>query len=280
MTRLAVNGIELNVEVTGQGPALLLLHGFTGNIETWEPLLNAWGPFRRIRVDIIGHGASDAPDDVGRYSMEAAVADLLALLDHFGVQETAVVGYSMGGRLALHLALAAPERIWALVLEGASPGIADEEERQARAESDDAMADDIGRHGIEAFVNRWELQPLFASQMHLPPDVLQKQRRQRLASSEVGLANSLRGMGAGRQEYLLPRLAALRLPVLLMAGAKDERYSALAWQLADELRDAVVEIVPEAGHAAHLEQPEYFGREVLSFLKRCQARARPQEERR
>jgi 2-succinyl-6-hydroxy-2,4-cyclohexadiene-1-carboxylate synthase len=274
VTRIAVNGINLNVEDSGDGPALLLLHGFTGNVETWEPFLEAWKEFRLIRVDIIGHGASDSPEDAARFSMDAAVADLLAVLDSLNVADFGVVGYSMGGRLALHLALAAPERLWALVLEGASPGIEDEAERAARAQADNELADTIGKTGLEAFVNRWQAQPLFASQSRLPAEVFQRQRNQRLASSPVGLANSLRGMGAGRQAYLMPRLGALRVPVLLLAGSLDERYAGIARDLDRVFRDATIEFVPDAGHAAHLEQPSHFSREVLGFLRRCQARAR------
>src|SRR3989304_3537640 len=155
MTRFAVNGIHLNVEDSGgEGPALMLLHGFTGDATTWEPFLDAWSMFRILRVDIIGHGRSDAPIASGRYSMQYAgedplarfhplggehysvpppVAALLAVFDQLGVEQTVLLGYSMGGRLALHLALAAPERIAALFLESASPGIDDPTERAARA---------------------------------------------------------------------------------------------------------------------------------------------------
>ncbi|MPZ48869.1 MAG: 2-succinyl-6-hydroxy-2,4-cyclohexadiene-1-carboxylate synthase [Dehalococcoidia bacterium] len=274
MSRMAVNGIELNVEVTGEGPALLLLHGFTGDVSIWEPFVPRWSTFRIIRVDIIGHGGSDSPADASRYSMEDAVADLLGVLDQLGVEDFGVIGYSMGGRLALHLALAAPARIWGLVLEGASPGIEDEAERRKRVESDAELAQSIMTRGIESFVTRWQGQPLFASQVRLPAEVFERQRQQRLANNPLGLANSLRGMGAGSQEYLLPRLRTLRLPALLLAGAMDKAYSEWARRLEDELRDAVVEIIPGAGHAAHLEQPEYFSREVLGFLQRCLSRQR------
>ena len=277
MTRMLVNGIYLNVEVTGEGPALLLLHGFTGNMETWEPFLEDWWGFKKVSVDIIGHGASDSPPDHGRYGMGEAVQDLLALLDQLGIQRTGLLGYSMGGRLALHLALAAPERLWALVLEGASPGIEDAAEREARRESDQSLAEDLGRLGLEAFVDRWQAQPLFASQSRLPAEVFERQRRQRLASSPVGLANSLRGMGAGSQEYLLPHLERLDIPTLLIAGEHDKRYSALARELESVLPDAVAEIIPGAGHAAHLEQPVRFSREVFGFLRRCAVRAGLQE---
>ncbi len=267
MTRLAVNRVHLNVEVAGEGPGLLLLHGFTGNQSTWEPFLHAWAEFKTIRVDIIGHGRSDAPADPARYSMAHAVADLIALLDELAVERTAVLGYSLGGRVALHLALAAPKRLSALVVESASPGIEDAAAREARRKSDAALADDLEREGIEAFVDRWQAQPLFASQSRLAPDIQERQRRQRLANSPLGLANSLRGMSAGAQAFLLPQLAVLRLPALLVAGALDERYVAEATRLAKTLPAAALEVVADAGHAVHLERPEAFALAVGEFLK-------------
>src|SRR3972149_2238160 len=146
MTRLLINGIHLNVEDSGgEGPALMLLHGFTGDATTWEPFLDAWSMLRILRVDIIGHGRSDAPISSGRYSMQYAVADLLAVFDQLGVEQTVLLGYSMGGRLALHLALAAPERTAALFLESASPGIDDPTEREARRGADGSVSGGMQR---------------------------------------------------------------------------------------------------------------------------------------
>ena len=266
MTRQRVRDIELNVEVSGTGPALLLLHGFTGDVSTWEPFAGSW-PFRQVRVDIIGHGESDAPADARRFSMEEAARDLLTLLDQLELDEAALIGYSMGGRLALHLALAAPARVRALVLESASAGIEDASERALRERSDEALAADILRDGIEPFVDHWQVQPLFASQARLTTDVFERQRQQRLAASSAGLAGSLRGMGAGRQEYLLPRLGGLTMPVLLLAGALDERYAALARTMACAMPRSTVEIIADAGHAAHLEQPGAFAEAVRRFLE-------------
>jgi 2-succinyl-6-hydroxy-2,4-cyclohexadiene-1-carboxylate synthase len=266
MTRIPFNGIELNVEVSGGGPALLLLHGFTGDISTWEPFLDDWGAFTRIRVDLIGHGKSDAPADPERYSMEHAVEDLVALLDELDIGAAALLGYSLGGRLALHFALAQPERLWGLILESAGVGIEDPEERAARRRADEALADDMERDGIEAFVDRWQNQPLFASQTQLPADVLERQRLLRLSHSPVGLANSLRGMGAGTQQYLMPQLAESVVPSLFLAGALDERYAALAKEMARLMPGAALDIAPNAGHAVHLEEADRFRRAVTGFL--------------
>ncbi len=269
MSRIAVNGVNLNVEVTGEGPAVLLLHGFTGSAATWAPFREAWPGFSLVTVDLLGHGASDYPADPGRYAMERCVEDLLALLDALGIEWTAVLGYSLGGRVALHLALAAPQRLWALVLESASPGIDDPGERAARRESDEALAEAIQREGVEAFVARWESQPLFASQARLPAAVRDELRSQRLGNSAQGLANSLRGMSAAAQEPLWDRSREVQVPALLIAGALDAKYCALAQRMAVALPCARLEIVPDAGHAVHLEQPKAFAGAVRAFLVKC-----------
>lgn len=267
MSDVTVNGVRLHVEVTGEGPAVLLLHGFTGSAETWAPHRAAWEGFTAVAVDLLGHGRSDCPADPARYRVERCVEDLLAVLDRLGFGRAAVLGYSMGGRVALRLALRAPERVWALVLESASPGIEDPEERAARVRSDDALAADIERDGIEAFVARWEALPLWASQARLPAEVRERLRAQRLRNSPVGLANSLRGMGAGQEEPVLDRLDRLTLPVLLLAGALDGKYCGLAREMARRLPCARLAVVPEAGHAVHLEQPAAFQAAVRAFLQ-------------
>jgi 2-succinyl-6-hydroxy-2,4-cyclohexadiene-1-carboxylate synthase len=278
VTRIAVNGISLNVERSGDGsgPPLLLLHGFTRDHREWEPLLPCFDSYRTIRVDLIGHGKSDSPSDVTRYSMADAVDDLMALLHHLDIERTALLGYSLGGRVALHLAAEAPELLWALVIESASPGIEDLGARDARAAGDEQLALSIERDGVEAFVERWQSQSLFASQSRLAADVLEWQKRQRLDNSARGLANSLRGMGAGAQEYLLPRMAAIDVPALFIAGDLDEHYAKLAARMASEVPAADCRIIEGAGHTTHLEQPEAFAAAAGEFLARHRPRT-PEE---
>jgi 2-succinyl-6-hydroxy-2,4-cyclohexadiene-1-carboxylate synthase len=179
----------------------------------------------------------------------------------------------MGGRAALRLALRVPDRLWALVLESASPGIADPEERDRRARSDDALAADIERGGITAFVDRWEALPLWASQARLPTEVRRRLREQRLRNSAAGLANSLRGMGAGREEPVLDRLHELTMPVLLVAGELDEKYCGLTREMEGRFPRCGVVVVPDAGHTVHLELPDTFAAEVRKFLLSCQTSA-------
>ncbi len=264
---VSARGLAMHVLVEGSGPALLLLHGFTGSAETWRPFLPELARRHRIIApDLIGHGRTAAPDDAERYRMGECVADLLALLDRLGVEDFAVLGYSMGGRVALHLALAAGERARTLVLESASPGILDPEERLARLRSDEELAELIEREGIAAFVERWESQPLFASRRSLPAEVRERLRAERLGHRPHGLANSLRGMSAGAMEPVWARLGELRLPTLVLAGELDAKYVAIARAIGERLPRARVAIVPGAGHAVHLEQPAQFLELVTAFL--------------
>jgi 2-succinyl-6-hydroxy-2,4-cyclohexadiene-1-carboxylate synthase len=263
MARLTVNGIGLNVEVAGAGPPLLLLHGFTGSVATWAGHLpELSGRATTIAVDLIGHGASDVPADPARYTISHCIADLLVVLDRLEIGRAAVLGYSMGARVALHLALAAPERVVGLVLEGGSPGLVGESERSARRASDEELAATIERDGVAAFVARWEQLPLFASQNALPAGVRSALRRQRLRNSERGLAHSLRGMGTGAQASLWSRLGQIDAPALLIVGALDEKFCRIGRAMAAAMPRACLTVVPGAGHAVHLERPDEFDRLV------------------
>jgi 2-succinyl-6-hydroxy-2,4-cyclohexadiene-1-carboxylate synthase len=267
--RICVNDIYLNVERSGTGPPLLLLHGFTGSSETWVPFLATLEhEYTTIAVDLIGHGRSAAPSDPRRYTLSRCVDDLCALLDYLGIACTAVLGYSLGGRASLQLALAASHRVGALILESTSAGVATASERAERVRSDEALAQYLEEQGIVAFVDYWERHPLFASQQRLPAEVRASLHAQRLRNSAQGLANSLRGMGAGAQEPLWARLHELTIPILLIAGLDDPKYTDLAFSMQAALPKAEIAIVPEAGHTVHLEQPNRFIKIVLDFLRR------------
>ncbi|MGH2458619.1 MAG: 2-succinyl-6-hydroxy-2,4-cyclohexadiene-1-carboxylate synthase [Chloroflexota bacterium] len=268
MSRLPVNGCAYHVEIGGTGPPLVALHGFTGSAETWAPFRAAFGrQFTLIAIDLLGHGRTECPPDPRRYRMDRTIEDLVAILDRLGLARVDLLGYSMGGRVALHVAVAAPDRIHTLALEGASPGIPLATDRAARARSDSVLADLIEGEGIEAFVERWEQVPLFASQRGLPAEVRAALRCQRLRGNPLGLANSLRGIGAGDVEPLLDRLGQVSAPTLLIVGAFDEKYRALGREMAGRLPTATLAVVPGAGHAVHLEQPDVFTKIVLEFLE-------------
>ncbi|HEV3495176.1 MAG TPA: alpha/beta fold hydrolase, partial [Actinomycetes bacterium] len=172
------------------------------------------------------------------------------------------VGYSMGGRLCLRLAVDRPDLVQSLVLIGASPGLADEEGRVARRASDEALADEIERIGTGAFLERWLAQPMFST---LEPDPADLEARR--ANTSAGLARALRRLGTGVQEPLWDRLAELKMPVLAVAGQKDSRYMDIAEQMADAVGvNAQVVALAGAGHAAHLERPASFCRLLGAFL--------------
>ena len=250
-------GVTLHVEERGSGPPLLLLNGFTATPRSLDPLIRALsGEHRVIAPDLVGHGASDAPRDVTRYQMEACVAQLCALLDALETGPVGVLGYSMGGRVALALLATAPERVRSALLISASAGIADPATRAERVRSDEAMARRIEAGGVAAFVDEWLDQPLFASQQRrLGPAGRARTREERLANKAHGLANSLRGMGGGAQRPLHARLPEITQPVALAVGEEDAKFRHIAGELARDLPRSRVHTLPAAGHALHLENP-------------------------
>jgi 2-succinyl-6-hydroxy-2,4-cyclohexadiene-1-carboxylate synthase len=268
MPRVLVNDVHYHSEQRGDGAPLVLLHGFSGGAASWREHAAYFAQrFRVITVDLPGHGQTDSPADPARYRMEACVADLDALFGVWGIERARVLGYSMGGRVALHFAAAHPARVRALILESASPGIADAAERAARVQSDNDLADFIEREGIEAFVNRWEALPLFASQARLPEATRAALRAQRLRNDPRGLARSLRGLGTGIQSPLWERLPEISTPTLLLAGEDDTKYVTIARAMARSLPDAQLTVVPGAGHAVHIEQPTRFRERVSGFFE-------------
>ena len=260
------DGLQLHVTRAGSGPPVVLLHGFTGSSASWVTLGESLDRFSTIAIDLPGHGRSSAPSDPARYALPRFAGDLAAVLDALHVDRASVLGYSLGARAALHFALAHPARVSALILESASPGIDDPVERTARVALDAALADAIERDGIAAFVDRWERLPLWESQARLADEPRGRLRAQRLANDPHGLANSLRGAGAGAEPSVLDRLGTLEMSTMLIVGALDPKYVALGRRLASAIPGARLEIVPDAGHNVHLERPAAFAELVIGFL--------------
>ncbi len=249
--------MRLRATVRGSGPALVLLHGFTGSGATWADMLS--DAFTTHALDLPGHGASP----MATRSLWQTAADILESVQ---ADRFALLGYSLGARVALHVALAAPDRVRALVLESGNPGLPTPAERAARTAADEELAVLLETRGITAFVDRWERLPLWASQARVDPARRQTLRAGRLANDPHGLAGSLRGAGLGTQEDLAPRLREIACPALLMAGALDTRYAALAARMAAAMAAADTAILPGTGHAAHFETPAAFEERARSFL--------------
>ena len=265
LRELDVDGAPLGVAEAADGcdrdgrDAIVLLHGLTGSHASWTAVLEAWQPAARlIAPDLPGHGRSVPGWSAARCSIEAAAAALESMLDALAVARCSLVGYSMGGRLALYFALTRPRRVARLVLESASPGLATADQRQQRRRHDEALARHALEAGIEAFVERWQRTPVLADERDLPADVRAALRRQRLSCSAAGLAASLRGMGTGSQPWLGERLAEVAAPALVIAGARDHKFTALARSIAAGLGSAELAIVEDAGHNVHLARPRTF----------------------
>jgi 2-succinyl-6-hydroxy-2,4-cyclohexadiene-1-carboxylate synthase len=228
-------------------PALVLLHGFTQTRQSWRRTVLALGAgrYRALVPDLPGHGqaAQRTP------SFDAVTAYIRALAP----ERFTLAGYSMGGRIALHAALQLQPQLDRLILVGASPGLVDPAEREARRAADEALADRIEAIGVEAFAREWGAQPLFAGQ---PERVAAAAHADRLRNRAAGLAAALRGLGTGVMEPLWERLGELTLPVTLVTGERDAKFRAIAERMAERLPAARLVVVPGAGHAAHLEQPE------------------------
>lgn len=256
-----------------QGPAMLLLHGFTGSGQGWEELASGLGDWHVIAPDLPGHGGTAAPTG----AMPMVARDLVELLDQLGVAQAVVVGYSMGGRLALHLAAHAPDRVKGLVVVGATPGIVDPDERAARLADDESLARRI-EEDLEAFVNDWENQPMFWSQRALTPETREAMRAVRLAHDPKLLAEALRRLGTGAQPPLHERLRTMSLPVLWVAGEYDLKFRAIAQSTRAMLPDVHVAVVPYAGHAVHVERPSAFRTLVREFVEPLRAPSRPSDQ--
>jgi 2-succinyl-6-hydroxy-2,4-cyclohexadiene-1-carboxylate synthase len=227
---------------------LVLLHGFTHTGGTWAPVIRELGErYSAIAPDIRGHGSAAELEPV---DLDSVIDDIDRLVE--GGRFT-LVGYSMGGRIALHAALMLRGRIERLVLIGASPGIADGHKREARVQADEALADWIETSAsIEKVARRWEKTPVLEGQ---PPEVAAFVHENRLLNTPAGLARALRGLGTGALPSAWEHLGALAMPVVLIAGEHDWKFKKVAEQMAASIDWAEVIVVPGVGHAAHLEDP-------------------------
>ncbi len=240
----------------GMAPTIVLLHGFTHTGASWQPVIEALGErYRAIAPDIRSHGTAGELEPV---ALEPVIGDIAAAVDG----PFTLVGYSMGGRIALHVALALRgQRIERLVLIGASPGLADDGQRAERVASDDALAEEIealaaargAGAAMDEFAHRWASgTPVLAGQ---PAEVRERVHADRLRNTPVGLARALRGLGTGALPPLWDRLSELSMPVTLIVGERDAKFRAVADEMAAHIPNVSRLTVPGAGHAVHLEAP-------------------------
>lgn len=231
-----------------EAPTVTFVPGFMQRGEAWEPAAGKLAP-----------SYSSTCLDFATWTFEGRIGELLEA----AAEGSAVVGYSMGGRLALHAALREPERFGALVLIGVTAGIEDPVERADRRRSDESLAEWIEQRSIEEVVERWERQPVFATQS---AELRERQRPGRLSHDPERLAELLRSAGQGACPAVWGRLGTLRCPVLLTAGEQDRRYATAARRMAEAIPDARVRLIRDAGHAPQLEAPTEFGAVLREFL--------------
>ena len=232
----------------------VLLHGFTQTSRSWDRYINLLRPEQSIiRVDAPGHARStsviaDLPTTASMVVEQSGLADY--------------IGYSMGARLALHIALLHPENVRRLILVSGSPGLRSPDDRSARVQSDEKLALEIAEIGVDRFVTKWLSSPMFKGLISTPADI-----QDRLRNTSEGLASSLRLCGTGTQDSLWERLHELHMPVLLVVGSDDDKFR----QLGDEMKsnigsNAEVTVIDNAGHSVHLEQTLSFQSVVSEFL--------------
>lgn len=251
-------------------PPLVLLHGFSQSADTWKDVAPLLARDRVVHAfELVGHGGSDRPQDAAAYALEAQAALLSAFLrPRLAFGKPIVVGYSMGGRVALTAFCDDPRPFGALVLESAGLGPSTADERTAATERDARNAARIRAEGVEAFMDVWEALPLFATQRSLPEAVRNRIRRERLSNDAEALACTFEGAGQHAmpdRDRVLRALEEGGLPLLYIAGEHDRKYRLLAESLLS-LPHAEMHIVADAGHNTHLENPSAFVRVLSSFL--------------
>ncbi|HEY1962910.1 MAG TPA: alpha/beta fold hydrolase [Rhizomicrobium sp.] len=243
-------GVRIFYEVHGQGPAILLTHGFSATSAMWRPQI--WALSREhtlILWDMRGHGQSDYPEDESAYSEEATVADVAAILDAAGVGEAVVGGLSLGGYMSLAFHLAHPQRVKALLIIDTGPGYKNEEAGAGWNANALAMAGKLERDGLAA------LQTASA------------ERALALHRNAKGLTRAARGMLTQRDARVISSLPEVNVPSLVIVGANDTPFLKASDYMTAKIPGAKLAVIPDAGHAANIDQPEAFNRTVVDFLR-------------
>ncbi len=248
------------------GAPVLFLHGFWGDNRDWEPIAKHMAPERPcLALDLPGHGRTPWPAAGDAHGFPDVAADLARFLEDRGIAKVILVGYSMGGRIALYFALEHPQRVAALVLESASPGLRSEAERPARRAWEAEWAQALESDPIDAVLERWYDQALFAS-LRRNPTLLAGMKARRREANPAGLAMAMRCLGAGAQPALWDRLPELSPPTLAIAGRDDPKYVDIVEAMAEIQPRLHTRIMEGCGHNAHAEDPVGYARVLREFI--------------
>lgn len=245
---------------------IILLHGFMGLSDDWTDIVGLLeSQYRCIIPDLPGHGRSGFPIRREMITIQSVAAGMIALLDKLKIEKAILIGYSMGGRVALYTTVHFPQRFNALVLESTGPGLEDEYERRVRAALDDDRAYHLRVQGLDAFLDDWYRAPLFES-LNRFEDKLAAIKASRNIHNVEGLAAALQGLSTGRQPSLWDKLEQISVPTLLICGALDHKFTRINRIMSESLRFCDWKMIGDAGHNTHLEHPEAFTTTVLRFL--------------
>ena len=246
---------------------ILMLHGFTGSLDDWQEMHDSLNPnFNYIGIDLIGHGNSDSPVIVDKYSPQSLSKQISDLLNNLSIEQVIILGYSMGGRAALSFAINHPKIIRGLILESTTAGIGNEKDRMVRIWSDEELANYIESHSIEEFIELWTSKEIFNTQRRFSNRKLKNIRKKKTLSSKIGLANSLRGFGTGKMDYFGNKLNQINCPVLLITGELDTKFTKINSVLKKKLPNAKHRIIKNAGHNTHIEELGRFVSIINEFL--------------
>lgn len=266
---IKVRGVAYHFEIHQDNPALpslILFHGFMGSGKVFDHLIQDLKTYcNPVTIDLLGHGQSEGAELHYRFSTKEQVADLSKLISEQLHIPLFLYGYSMGGRLALQLAIHRPELFKGVILESATFGLEGETERQARQALDARRADAITGN-FEGFLAEWQQKPMFRSSKIAPPlmeTMMEIQKQQ----NPFWLSNSLLGFGTGTMPCIKDKLSDIKVPVQLIAGKKDSKFLHINNQMEKEISEGTLEVIEDAGHRIHLEQPEKLNRILKTFIK-------------
>jgi pimeloyl-ACP methyl ester carboxylesterase len=249
MPSLNRDGVNLHYEIHGEGPVILLSHGYSATSEMWRGQIEVLSRSHRLIVwDMRGHGRSDYPDDISAYSEEATVADMAALLDAAGADRAIVGGLSLGGYMSLAFHRVHPERVRALLIIDTGPGFKNDEARERWNQRAGQYA---ARFEAEGLAYLQSLSPEMAMSSHRSAD---------------GLIRAARGMLTQRDDRVIKSLPEIRVPALIIAGANDTPFLAAADYMAAKIPNAAKVVIPNAGHSSNIDQPELFNQALVEFL--------------
>ena len=250
MARANLNGIEIDYEATGAGPAVLLSHGYSATRRMWDDQHRALGErYRVISWSMRGHGATESPAEPTRYSAPLTIADMKALLGHLGVERAVIGGLSLGGYVSLGFALEHPRMTRALVICDSGPGYRSADAREAWNARARERAVALETRGLDALGASREVRE--SASLH---------------QSAQGLAHAARGMLAQEGSRVIDGLTGIRVPTLIIVGDQDQPFLAPCEYMAKKIPGARLEVIRGAGHSSNLDQPDAFNRVLLDFL--------------